>query len=456
MTAPELAMTPRVPPHSLPMEISLLGSVLLENDVLHNATVGQIVPESFYREGHRKVWTAMLALRDHRGSDGSPGPVGLDTLVEELMRRGQLDDVGGTAYLIGLSEQTSTAAYAEHYARIVLEKAHLRAMISHSARVMNAAYEQQIPLEEIDALGAASPRLASGEEEIVRVGSLLGAVLDQAAQGTGRRGAPTGVKDLDDAMGGFEGTRLYVLGARPGMGKTAAAFQFAAHVARTSGRVLGFSLEMPAEEILTRLVCNEARVDLGRFTDAQRGKAQLSERDWLRLTRAQETLDLLPLDIVRKQNLFLHQLTDMVRREHQREPLSMFVLDYLQLVKVAGRSGGNRTQEVGEISRELKSLALELQIPVLALSQLNRGVEDRPNKRPQLSDLRESGSVEQDADVVMFIYRDDHYHKDSDQPGVAEFIIGKQRNGPTMTVKAQYHAPFTRFADLAYAQGGGA
>ena len=203
---------------------------------------------------------------------------------------------------------------------------------------------------------------------------------------------------------------------------------------------------------MTRLVCSEARVDLSRFTAAQRGKAQLSERDWERLRAAESNLGTLPLDIVKKQNLFLHQLTDMVRREHQRDPLSMFVLDYLQLVKVAGRSGGNRTQEVGEISRELKSLALELQIPVLALSQLNRGVEDRPNKRPQLSDLRESGSVEQDADVVMFIYRDEVYTKDKcavEDLGTAEFIIGKQRNGPTGTVRVKYHAPFTRFSNLA-------
>lgn len=440
--------TPRVPPHSESAEISLLGSVLLDNDNLHNPTVSQIVPESFYREGHRKIWATFATLREKRGSDGSPGPVSLETLAEELMRRGQLDDVGGLTYLIGLGEKVSTAVYAEHFARIVLEKAHLRQIIKHAGETMRAAYDQQLPLEDIDALASAAPRLETGEAEIIRGGSLLGSVLEQASSGTGRRGAATGLSDLDDAMGGFEGTRLYVIGARPGMGKTAAAFQMAATIAQR-GRVLGFSLEMPAEEIMTRLVCSEGRVDLSRFTDAQRGKAKLSERDWERLAAAQETLDKARLDIVLKQNLYLHQLTDMVRREHQREPLSMFVLDYLQLVKVAGRSGGNRTQEVGEISRELKSLALELQIPVLALSQLNRGVEDRPNKRPQLSDLRESGSVEQDADVVMFIYRDEVYNQQTDQQGIAEFIIGKQRNGPTGTVKVQYHAPFTRFSNLA-------
>ncbi|EYB68912.1 hypothetical protein DEIPH_ctg013orf0014 [Deinococcus phoenicis] len=441
--------TPRVPPHSNEAEISLLGSVLLDNDALTNAVVGQVVPVDFYRESHRKIWACIPTLREKRGSDGSPGPVELATLAEELIRRGQLDEVGGLTYLIGLSDQTSTAVYAEHFARIVLEKAHLRQVISHAGKTMQAAYEQQMPLEDIDALAASAPRMEFGEAEIVRGGSLLAGVLEQASSGTGRRGAPTGLTDLDDAVGGFEGTRLYVLGARPGMGKTAAAFQMAVNVAATTGRVLGFSLEMPAEEIMTRLLCSEGRVDLSRFTDAQRGKAQLSERDWGRLIPAQEFLNRLPLDIVRKQNLYLHQLTDMVRREHQRDPLSMFVLDYLQLVKVAGRGGGNRTQEVGEISRELKNLALELQIPVLALSQLNRGVEDRPNKRPQLSDLRESGSVEQDADVVMFIYRDEVYNKETDQQGVAEFGIGKQRNGPTGMVKVQYHAPFTRFSNLA-------
>ena len=443
---------PRVPPHSEAAEISLLGSVLLDNDQLTHPVVGQITPESFYRAGHRLIWSCFATLRERRGSDGSPGPVDLTTLAEELMRRGQLDDAGGLPYLIGLSEKTSTAVYAEHFARIVLEKAHLRQVIKHAGETMRAAYDQQLPLEDIDALAAGAPRMEFGEADIVRGGNLLGSVLEQANSGTGRRGAPTGLTDLDDAVGGFEGTRLYVIGARPGMGKTAAAFQTAANVAATTGRVLGFSLEMPAEEIMTRLVCSEARVDLSRFTAAQRGKAQLSERDWERLRAAESNLGTLPLDIVKKQNLFLHQLTDMVRREHQRDPLSMFVLDYLQLVKVAGRSGGNRTQEVGEISRELKSLALELQIPVLALSQLNRGVEDRPNKRPQLSDLRESGSVEQDADVVMFIYRDEVYTKDKcavEDLGTAEFIIGKQRNGPTGTVRVKYHAPFTRFSNLA-------
>lgn len=433
----------QVPPYSEDAEVSLLGSVLIDGGVLSEYAVAQVEPADFYIGSNQKIWEAYLSLKQ-KNLDAYA--IDLVTVTEELRRRGHLEDAGGISYLIGLAERTPMAAYASQYARIVAEKSHLRKLIAHSAAVAKACYAQSMALEDIDALAASPPRAKAEEEDIVAGGSLLQSVIEQAQSGTGRRGASTGLRDLDDAMGGFEGTRLYVIGARPGMGKTAAAFQMAATIAQ-QGRVLGFSLEMPPEEIMTRLLCSEARVGLGDFTAAQRGRQALSAHSWQRLHEAKARLESLPLDIVKRQNVYLNELADMVRREHEKSPLSMFILDYLQLVRVKGRGGGNRAQEVGEISRELKTLALELQIPVLALSQLNRGVEERFDKRPMLSDLRESGSVEQDADVVMFIYRDEVYNQQTEERGIAEFIIGKQRNGPVSIVKTAYDAPLTRFSD---------
>ena len=449
-------VTPRVPPHSEEAELALLGSVLVDNYALSNQTVSRVQVKDFYREGHRKIWACLPTLREKRGTDGKPGPVDLTTLVEELRRRGQLDAAGGMTYLIGLEERTPTAVYAEHYARIVLEKAHLRNLISASGKLMQHAYDQDMPLEDIDLLATRFPQFELLRDEAIPVGQDIQSVLTQAESGTGPQGAPTGLTDLDRAIGGLEPGRLYVLAARPGFGKTALAFQVAAHVAQTWGRVLGFSLEMPTEEISARILCSDAQVNLANFSSARRGQRNaLNGRDWERLTAAKNRLDGVMLDMLAKPGLKLQELLDTVRREHAREPLALFVLDYVQLVQVSGKAGENAVQRVTLISNALKALAMELQIPILALAQLSRAVEQRPNHRPMLSDLRESGSLEQDADVVMFIYRDEMYNKQTDQQGIAEIIIGKQRNGPTGTVKAQYHAPFTRFADLAYSIYGG-
>ncbi|ALW87839.1 replicative DNA helicase [Deinococcus arenae] len=441
---------PRVAPHNIEAETALLGSVLLDNDTLTNAAVGHLTPAAFYQRRHQLIWAALPALREARTDAGQPGPIDLITLSEELTRRGQLDEAGGLTYLMGLGDQVPTAAYAEHYARIVQEKAILRAKISAAGKVMQACFDQQLPLEEIDALTSLIPTLTRADAGLESIGGAVEAVLHQAEHGTGPNGAPTGLKDLDDLMGGLEPGRLYVLAARPAMGKTALAFQMAMHVAQKRGRVLGFSLEMPTEEIGARLLCSEARVDLARFSDSRRGnRTALNGRDWERLTSAGNRLHQLPMEMLAKPGLRLQELLDTVRRAHAAQPLSLFVLDYLQLVQVSGRAGENAVQRVTMISTALKSLAMELGIPVLALSQLSRAVEQRPNHRPMLSDLRESGAVEQDADVVMFIYRDEYYNKDTDQHGVAEVILGKQRNGPTGTVKLQFHSAFTRFNDLA-------
>ncbi|MFC4454758.1 replicative DNA helicase [Deinococcus sonorensis] len=441
---------PRTEPHSEQAEVGVLGSVLLDNDTLGLPDVAQLGDHDFYLERHRHIWRAMRTLQE------VTAPIDLTTLSEQLIRSGRLDAAGGLGTLIGLGQQVPTSAHADHYARIVLEKRYLRASIQHSAQVIRHAYAQDIDLEDLGALQGAPPVLTFARTQVVSLSSSIGTVLEQAERGTGPQGLPTGLEALDRLTGGLEAGRLYVLAARPGMGKSGLAFQIGAHVARASGRVLAFSLEMPAEELAARIVASEARVSLEQFSRARRGQPHaLQARDWARLRQAQQRLDQGRYDALAKPALTLQALLDEVRREHARQPLRLFILDYLQLVQVSGRAGEHPVQRVTLISNALKALAMELQLPVLALSQLSRAVEQRPNRRPMLSDLRESGAVEQDADVVLFIYRDEYYNASTDQPGVAELIVGKQRNGPLGECQVQFQSHFIRFQTLAaeYAAG---
>ena len=436
--------TPRVAPHNGNAEIAVLGSILLDPDALTQPAVSRLVAEDFYFEKHRHIWRAALSLQ------GDGAPVDLVLLQEALKRAGMLDEAGGASYLIGLAEQTPTSVYAEHYAQIVTEKAYLRRLIRWNGGLIAHAYEQDMALEDLVLLTAQPPALDLGVKRTVSVSDSVAEVLAQAEQGSGPQGVPTGLTDLDELTGGLENGRLYVLAARPGMGKSGLAFQAGTNVAMRTGRVLGFSLEMGAQEIASRILASEARVELKSLSAARRGdRTALSGRSWERLTYAQSKLALTEFDILPKPNLKLQELIDEVRAEHQRSPLRLFILDYIQLVRVTGRAGENAVQRVTEITTALKSLAMELDIPVLALSQLSRAVEQRPNHRPMLSDLRESGSVEQDADVVLFIYRDEYYNPQTDQQGIAEIIVGKNRNGPLGTVKTQFHGSFVRFNDLA-------
>lgn len=448
MTADTVAA--RVAPFSDPAEVSVLGSVLLDPDIITAGHVAALIPQDFYGHRHQVIWRAMLALH----ADGEPAG-DLTLLHAHLSRTGQLDEAGGLTYLTGLSDLTPTAAHADHYALIVREHAHRRALIRHANDVQRHVYAGDLALEDLQTLAAAPPALELGDEDgLVHLADALADVLAQAEDGSGSRGLPTGLSDLTDTINGLEAGRLYVLAARPAMGKSALAFQMAAHVAQTGGRVLGFSLEMPASEISARILASDARVSLERLTKARRGDVgALNARDRERLRHHSTQLSAARLDILPKPGLRLHELMDEVRRAHAREPLALFVLDYIQLVQLSGRGGDNANARITEITTALKRLALELDIPVLALSQLSRNVESRGDRRPTLSDLRDSGSIEQDADVVMFIYRDEYYNKETDQQGVAEIIIGKNRNGPAGTVKAMFQAAYVRFNDLAY--GGG-
>ena len=433
-------------PQNLEAEISVLGSILLDNSVM--GILGSLGPESFYREGHREIYRAMekLSLRGE--------PIDLVTLSEELRRSGKLEAAGGMAYLVGLAEQTPTAAYAEHYAKIVLEKATLRRLITAAGEVARLAYDQAAPVEVIlDQAGAKILEIAArdGAEAFQAMRELVHLTFediqlryDHEAPDTGLH---TGFRELDEFLGGLEAGSLMIIAARPSMGKTAFALTIAQHVAlRQHFPVAIFSLEMPAKQLVTRMLCSEARVDMNRLR-----QGHITDRDYQRLVEVAGRMSEAPIFIDDAASLTVLELRGRARRLLAQHPVGLIIIDYLQLMAGGTSAGGgeNRQQEIAAISRGLKGLARELGIPVIALSQLSRAVEARPNKRPMLSDLRESGSIEQDADIVTFIYRDDYYNPNTDKAGIAEIIIGKQRNGPTGTVELQFHAAHVRFNDLA-------
>lgn len=381
--------TPRVPPHSNDAEISVLGSVLLDNDTL--AALGDTVtPEMFYREGHRKIFAAMRRLQEQRE------PVDLVTLTEHLRVSGDLDNVGGIPYLIGLSEQVPTAAYAEHYARIVQEKHTLRQLIQASGKAMQLAYEQQLPLE--DLLDKAEKMIFEVAEQKKKgeafqaMNEVVSDTFEYITLLHANKGIPDGVssgfRDLDEQISGLQKGSLNVLAARPSMGKTAFALSIAQNVAlRGEKTVAVFSLEMPAVQLALRMLCSEARVDMNRIRSGH-----LNERDFERLAHAAGRLAEAPMVIDDEPDLTLNALRSKLRRiAAQHGQLGLVVIDYLQLMSGGKSSGGsdNRQQEISTISRGLKGLARELEVPVIVLSQLSRAVEQRPNHRPMLSDLRE-------------------------------------------------------------------
>ncbi len=440
-------MEGRIPPHHLEAEQSVLGSVLVDNAVLERLE-GLIQADAFYKLGHQKIWRAMERLA------AAGEPIDLVTLSEELKRAGELDEVGGYTYLVGLAEQTPTAAYAEHYARIVAEKAALRRLIAAAGEVMRLAYDEAGSLEEI--LDKAGQKILEvqrdgSRRDFAAMNELVHQTFEHIHRLYENQGAPTGVRtgfrELDRMIGGLEPGSLTIIAARPSMGKTSLALTIAQHAALKENVPVGiFSLEMPAIQLVTRIITAEARIDMNRLR-----QGQLSERDFQRLVDVAGRISEAPIYIDDTPDLTLLELRARARRLAAQYQLGLIVVDYLQLMSGAAGSvkSENRQQEIAAISRGLKGLARELDLPVVALSQLSRAVESRPNKRPMLSDLRESGSIEQDADLVLFIYRDEYYNPHSEKAGIAEIIVGKQRNGPTGTVELQFHAAHVRFNDLA-------
>jgi replicative DNA helicase len=440
----------RTPPHNLDAEKSVLGSILLDNDVF--ATIeGTLLTEHFYKEGHRKIFRAMERLF-RRGE-----PTDLVTLTEELRQTGDIESVGSVPYLIGLADAVPTAAYAESYAKIVREKATLRDLIGASGRIMQSAYEGAAPLEQVlDEAESAIFELATSKRRAYFEG--MPHLVQETFQHINElftnpdpvSGLRTGFKELDVMTAGLQPSSLNVLAARPSMGKTAFALTILLNAALRDKRTVGiFSLEMSGVQLVTRMLCSEARVDMSRVRNGQ-----LSDRDFQRLADTAGRMSEARIFIDDNADLTVMELRSRARRLMAEHDLGLIVVDYLQLMSGSGpgaRSSENRQQEISNISRGLKALARELDIPILVLSQLSRAVESRPNKRPMLSDLRESGAIEQDADLVMFIYRDEYYDPHSEKQGIAEIIVGKQRNGPVGSLELQFHNAHVRFNDLAKA-----
>ncbi len=444
----------RVPPHSTEAESSVLGGLLLDNQAWDR--VGDLLIDSdFYRFEHRLIYAGIAKLVN------ASKPADVITVYEHLQSIGKSEEVGGLAYLNALAQYVPSASNIRRYAEIVRERAILRKLVTASDEIATAAFNTQgRPVDKIldEAeqkifhIGEEGSRMKQGFQGMdTLVVNLLDRVQEMADNPNDITGVPTGFIDLDRMTSGLQAGDMVVLAARPSMGKTALAINIAEHVALNEGLpVAVFSMEMGAAQLAVRIVGSIGRIDQGHL---RTGK--LTDDEWPRLTEAIERLRNVSLHIDETPGLTPTELRANARRlARQCGKLGMIVVDYLQLMSGSSSSQGeNRATELGEISRGLKMLAKELQCPVIALSQLNRSVETRTDKRPMMSDLRESGAIEQDADIIMFIYRDDYYNKDSKEPNVAEIIIGKQRNGPTGTVKLFFQKSQTRFESLAMSSG---
>jgi len=440
----------RIPPHSLEAESSVIGGLLLDNTAWDK--IGDVLIDAdFYRYEHRLVFSSVSTLINaNRAAD-------VITVFEHLQTQGKADEIGGLAYLNSLAQYVPSSANIRRYAEIVRERSILRKLISVSDEIATSAMSTKgkpVPLildeaeQKIFNIGEEGARMRQGFQSMGNlVVQLLDRVEEMSQNPNDITGVQTGFFDLDRMTSGMQAGDLIVLAARPSMGKTALAINIAENVALKEGLpVAVFSMEMGASQLAIRIVGSIGRIDQTRL---RTGK--LLDEEWPRLTEAVERLRNVSLSIDETPGLTPSELRANARRlARSCGKLGLVVVDYLQLMTgSSGSDGDNRATELGEISRGLKMLAKELQCPVIALSQLNRGVEQRTDKRPMMSDLRESGAIEQDADVIMFIYRDDYYNKDSKEPGVAEIIIGKQRNGPTGTVKLTFLKPITKFESYA-------
>ncbi|HKN01950.1 MAG TPA: replicative DNA helicase [Candidatus Binataceae bacterium] len=436
----------RVPPQNLEAEQCVLGAILLDNDAINHA-LEIIVAEDFYRDSHRDIFRGMVDLTERNT------PVDAITLAEALRVRGTLERIGGAAYIAELASIVPTAAHVVHYARLIRDRSVLRSLASTATEITTAAFESQGNVDEF--LDEAEHRIFEIAErrikpsfhsmsEVARSSiALMERLYERKELVTG---VPSGFLDLDRITAGFQKSDLAIIAARPSMGKSALALNIAAHAAVYADPPVGvafFSLEMSKEQLGLRMLCSDARVD-----SAKVRTGYLRAQDFPKLIEAADRLSMANIFIDDSSDVSPLQLKAKCRRlkRDKSANLGLIIVDYLQLMR-SSRPGESREKEISEVSRSLKGLAKELNIPVIALSQLNRQVEmrDKGNRRPILADLRESGAIEQDADVIAFIYRDEVYNKDTKEPGVAEIIVSKQRNGPTDTAKLTYLGQYTRF-----------
>ncbi len=449
----DAAVADRTLPHNLEAERSVLGAILLHNDAF-NTAVETIDSNDFYRDAHRRIFDKMVHLAE-RGE-----AIDLITLKEALNKAGDLDAVGGPAYISALVDGVPRSTNVEHYARIIKEKSTLRSLIYSANKILTNAYDAE---EDADTIldQAESAIFAIADKKIrdgfVSLKDLAETSLDTIEKLASRKelvtGVPTGFTDLDEMTSGLQPSDIVIVAARPSMGKTSLVLNMAQHVGTRTDKTVGiFSLEMSKEQLFLRMLTGEARIDAHRL----RG-GFLGERDWGKLSQALGTLSEAKIFIDDTPSIGVLEMRAKCRRLQAEHGLHMIIIDYVQLMQGRGRFE-NRSLELASISRNLKGLAKELRVPILVLSQLSRASETRSDHRPQLSDLRESGALEQDADVVIFIYREDQYADKNAPPtettGTAELIIAKQRNGPTGVVKLAFIREFTRFENLAGGAGG--
>ncbi len=435
----------KLPPQNTDAEASLLGALLIDSDAIVKIA-DAITVKDFYDEKHQRIYEAVNTLYEKHS------PVDVLTLSNHLKDSGNLDFVGGSAYLTELTNYVPTAAHVERYADIVAQKALRRRLIAASQDITNLSYDEGRNLDEL--IENAESRLFEISQkhvgqDVTSLETVLSESfdrLDELHKDKGKiRGIPTGYKDLDNVLAGLQRSDLVVLAARPSMGKTALALNIAHNVALGADQpVLIFSLEMSKEQLVDRMLAMESGVDAWALRTGN-----LTDADFEKISQAMGALGEAKIYIDDTPSITVSELRTKARREAHIRELGLIVVDYLQLMS-GGRYGGdgNRVQEISEISRGLKGIARELNVPVLALSQLSRSVENRPDRIPQLADLRESGSIEQDADVVAFIYRDDYYKPDTDRKNVADILIKKQRNGPTGAVELYFDKEKQRFRSL--------
>ncbi|WP_432718610.1 replicative DNA helicase [Pectinatus frisingensis] len=442
-------MIDRVPPQNIEAEQSVLGAMMISHDAI--AEAAQILIDTdFYREAHRITFATMLEIFNRND------PVDLITVTEQLRKSNQLEKVGGITFLTALSNNVPTAANITYHAKIVKEKAQLRALINTATSIAAMGYEDD---EAVDTVLDKSEKMILDVASNRTVGDFIPiktilldtfSKIEQMHEAKGGiTGLSTGFKDLDKLTSGFQPSDLILVAARPSMGKTAFTLNIATHAAvRKKEPVAFFSLEMSKEQLVQRMLCSEGAIDSQRLRTGG-----LLDDDWQRLISAADRLSSAPIFIDDTPGISIMELRSKARRLKLEKGLSLLIIDYLQLMQ--GRSAGkgdNRQQEISEISRSLKALARELNVPVVALSQLSRSVEARQIKKPMLSDLRESGSLEQDADIVMFLYREDYYDPDTENKNITDVIIAKHRNGPVDTIQLYFQKEFTRFGNLAHDQ----
>lgn len=434
-------------PANLEAERAVLGALMIDPDAIIKVA-NFLRAEDFYRERHGWIYDAMSSLNERHE------PLDFVTLVDELERRGQLEEIGGPTYLSDLIAGTPTAIYVDHYARIVERTAVLRRLISAAGRIAELAYDEG---QDVDTVVDRAEQIIFGVSEsrihrdLTPIRAIISDVVERIDFLTRNRdmlmGVPTGFTDLDRILGGVQKSDLVILAGRPGMGKTSFALSIALNAARHSNaRVAVFSLEMSNEQLVQRLLSMESGVDSHRLR-----MGHIHEEEWPILMEAANALAATPVYIDDTPAVSVNDLRTKARRLYAENGLDLILIDYMQLMSGSGGGSGrneNRQQEISYISRSLKSLARELNVPVVALSQLSRAVESRSDKRPMLSDLRESGSIEQDADVVLFIYREDYYVEDSDRENIVEVLVAKHRHGSVGKIELFFRKELTQFRDL--------